>query len=156
MTITFLQLFEHENQRPMWPSHRAVCGQAVTYEEERRRKSLGRRRSVEIINRMNVDEEEKRPKDWLLTEKSGKWWEGGDFLIVQWLRLYLPMQSMLVGSLVQELRSHMPPGWKYIYIKQNNKFNKEFKNGPHLKTKILKTERNNDKKPAKNTVTDIA
>ena len=44
----------------------------------------------------------------------------------------------------------------YIYIKQNNKFNKEFKNGPHLKTKILKTERNNDKKPAKNTVTDIA
>ena len=63
MTITFLQLFEHENQRPMCPSHRAVCGQAVTYEEERRRKSLGRRRSVEIINRMNVDEEEKRPKD---------------------------------------------------------------------------------------------
>ena len=33
MAITSLQLFKHENQRPVWPSHRAVCGQAVTYEE---------------------------------------------------------------------------------------------------------------------------
>lgn len=63
MAITSLQLFEHENQRPLWPSHRAVCGQAVTYEEDDRKESLGRRRSVEITNRMNVDEEEKRPKD---------------------------------------------------------------------------------------------
>ena len=63
MAITSLQLFKHENQRPVWPSHRAVCGQAVTYEEDHRRESLGRRRSVEITNRMNVDEEEKMPKD---------------------------------------------------------------------------------------------
>ena len=42
----------------------------------------------------------------------------------------------------------MLPGWKkiekkniYIYIKQNNKFNKEFKNDPHQKTKIFLKER---------------
>ena len=27
---------------------------------------------------------------------------------VQWLRIYLPMQGTPVGSLVSELRSHMP------------------------------------------------
>ena len=34
------------------------------------------------------------------------------FLVVQWLRLCLPMQGVQVPSLVGELRSHMPPGQK--------------------------------------------
>ena len=44
------------------------------------------------------------------------------------------------GSLVSKLRSHMPHGQKSQNIKQKqycNKFNKDFKNGPHQKTKIL-------------------
>ena len=31
-------------------------------------------------------------------------------LVVQWLRIHLPMQGMWVQSLVRELRSHMPRG----------------------------------------------
>ena len=45
------------------------------------------------------------------------------------------------GSLVSKLRSHMPCGQKSQNIKQKqhcNKFNKDLKNGPHQKTKILK------------------
>ena len=30
--------------------------------------------------------------------------------MVQWLRLYLPMQGVQAQSLVRELRPHMPPG----------------------------------------------
>ena len=36
----------------------------------------------------------------------------GTSLAVQWLRLHLPMQGVQVGSLVGELRSHMPWGQK--------------------------------------------
>ena len=36
----------------------------------------------------------------------------GTSLVVQWLRLRLPMQGVWVRSLVGELRSHMPPGQK--------------------------------------------
>ena len=32
----------------------------------------------------------------------------GTSLVVQWLRICLPMQEMWVRSLVRELRSHMP------------------------------------------------
>ena len=51
-------------------------------------------------------------------------------LMVQWLRLSLPVQ---VRSLVRELRSHMPCGQKNQNIKQKQyckEFNKDFKNGP--------------------------
>ena len=34
----------------------------------------------------------------------------GIFLVVQWLRIYLPMQGTRVRSLVRELRSHIPRG----------------------------------------------
>ena len=33
-----------------------------------------------------------------------------DFLVVQWLRLELPLLGAQVQSLVRELRSHMPRG----------------------------------------------
>ena len=33
---------------------------------------------------------------------------GGTSLVVQWLRIHLPIQGTRVRSLVQELRSHMP------------------------------------------------
>ena len=32
----------------------------------------------------------------------------GTLLIVQWFRLYLPMQGVQVGFLVREIASHMP------------------------------------------------
>ena len=61
----------------------------------------------------------------------------GTSLTVQWLGLCLPMQGLRVRSLVGELGSHMPRGQK---TKQNieekqycNRFNKDFKNGPHQK-----------------------
>ena len=38
--------------------------------------------------------------------------EIGTSLLVQWLRLRLPMQGVRVQSLVGELRSHMPRGQK--------------------------------------------
>ena len=47
------------------------------------------------------------------------------------------MQGVRIQSLVRELRSHLPRGQKKPKnIKQNqycNKFNKDFKNGPHQK-----------------------
>ena len=46
------------------------------------------------------------------------------------------MQGVGVRSLVGELRSHMPQGPENQSIKQKqycNKFNKDFKNGPHQK-----------------------
>ena len=57
-------------------------------------------------------------------------------LVVQWLRLRLPVQGVKVRSLVREIRSHMPQEQKNQNIKQKrycNKFNKDFKNGPHQK-----------------------
>ena len=36
----------------------------------------------------------------------------GTSLVVQWLRLHLPMQEMWVQSLAGELRSNMPRGQK--------------------------------------------
>ena len=61
----------------------------------------------------------------------------GTSLAVQRLRLHLPMQGVRVQSLVRELRSHMPWGQKKRH-KYCNKFNKDFKNGPHQKKKNLK------------------
>ena len=62
----------------------------------------------------------------------------GTFLVVQWLRLCLPMQGVWVRSLVRQLGSHMPHSQKNQNIKQKtycNKFNKGFKTGPHQKKK---------------------
>ena len=43
-------------------------------------------------------------------------------MLVQWLRLRLPMQGVWVQSLVGELRSHMPRGQrKQTYYIQKNK-----------------------------------
>ena len=36
----------------------------------------------------------------------------GTSVIVQWLRLHLPIQEVQVPSLARELRSHMPRGQK--------------------------------------------
>ena len=63
----------------------------------------------------------------------------GTSLVVQWLRLYLPVLGVQIQSLVRELRSHMPHGQKGKKedIKQKqccNKFNKDFKM-VHIKKK---------------------
>ena len=62
----------------------------------------------------------------------------GTSLVVQWLRLHLPMSGVQVPPLVVELRSPMSSGQKkkyiYIYMKQkqyHNEFNKVFRNVPH-------------------------
>ena len=48
---------------------------------------------------------------FLFTKKSFKnYFIGGTPLVVQWLRIRLPMQGTQVQSLVGELRSHMPRG----------------------------------------------
>jgi len=56
----------------------------------------------------------------------------GTSLVVQWLRLSLPVQRVGVQSLVGELRCHMPSGQNKTNIKRKkkencNKFNKDFK-----------------------------
>ena len=38
----------------------------------------------------------------------------GTSLVVQWLKICLPMRGMKVQSLVRELRSHMPQGNKAL------------------------------------------
>ena len=51
------------------------------------------------------------------------------------------MQEVQVSSLIGELRYHMSLGQKNQNIRQKqycNKFNKDFKNGPHQNKKILK------------------
>ena len=59
----------------------------------------------------------------------------GTSLVVPWLRLHL--QVVQAGSLVEELRSHMPCGKKKQNIKEKQYCNKIhlrlFKNGPHQK-----------------------
>ena len=64
---------------------------------------------------------------------------------VWWLRLHLPMQRVRVQSLVGELRSHVPCDQKTKTEKQEqycNQFNKDFKNGLHLKKKTFKKKKN--------------
>ena len=59
--------------------------------------------------------------------------------MVQWLRLYLPMQGVQVQFLVGELRPHTPRSQKNQNMEQKqccNQFNKDCKNDPHQK--ILK------------------
>ena len=58
-------------------------------------------------------------------------------LVVQWLRLHLPMQGVWVRSLVRELRSHMPYSQKKDPETEQrqccNKFNKDFIKVAHQK-----------------------
>ena len=64
----------------------------------------------------------------------------GTSLEVQWLKFCLTMRGVQVGSLVRELKSHMPRGQKNQNIKQKwycNKLNKNFKM-VHTKKKNLK------------------
>ena len=57
---------------------------------------------------------------------------------LQWLEVLLPMQPVQFQSLVKELRYYMPQGQKTPKHKQYcNKFNKNFKNGPHQKIVII-------------------
>ena len=58
----------------------------------------------------------------------------------RWLRLHLPMQVVWVWSVVGEISSHTLHGQKNQNTKQKkycNKYNKDFKNGPHQKKKIF-------------------
>ena len=61
-------------------------------------------------------------------------------LAVQWLRLHLPMQRVQVRSLVGEQIPHASwPKNQNIKRKQHcNKFNKDFKSGPHQKNLLKK------------------
>ena len=65
----------------------------------------------------------------------------GTSLMVQWLKLHLPMQGLQVWSPVWELRSHV--SWpKHQNIKHKlslYKFKKDFKNDPHAKKKTKNT-----------------
>ena len=64
---------------------------------------------------------------------------------VQWLRLHVPTQGVWAPSLVGELRPHMRLGQNKNKNRQSvqqkqccNKLNKDFKDGPHKKKKVLK------------------
>ena len=62
--------------------------------------------------------------------------QSGTSLVLQWLRLCLPVQGVQVQSLVREQRSHVPRSQKIETLKEKqkqycNKFNKDFKNGPY-------------------------
>ena len=63
----------------------------------------------------------------------------GTSLVVQRLGLCPLVQGVWVRSLVRELRSHTAQGQKNPKHKQQkqyyNKFNKDFRNGPHPKKK---------------------
>ena len=51
-------------------------------------------------------------------------------------RFCLPVQGVWVLSLVRKLRPHMPQSQNNLYVNQKqycNKFNKDFKTGPHQK-----------------------
>ena len=75
---------------------------------------------------------------WSLKESVKRQSHVGTSLVVQWLKLCLPMQGVRVGSLVEELGSHMPSAKKNQNIKQKqycNKFNKDTK--IFLKTEVM-------------------
>ena len=66
----------------------------------------------------------------------------GTSLVIQWLRLFLPMQREWVQSLVGELRTHKCCGQKNEYVIQKqycNEFNEDFKNGQHQNKKFFKS-----------------
>ena len=62
----------------------------------------------------------------------------GTSLVVQWLRIHLPMHGVCVQSLVRELSSHMPCYQKIKQTQYCNKFNKDLKKDPHQKIYFFK------------------
>ena len=71
----------------------------------------------------------------------------GTSLVVQWLKLHLPMQGVWVQSLggipIQGTKIPHASWPKKPKQKQHcNKFNKDFKNGPHQKNKCLSLKNN--------------
>ena len=63
-----------------------------------------------------------------------KHWGGGWGVVFQWLRRYFSNSRGTGLTLVRELRSHMPHGPKNKTENRSNtinKFNKDFKHGPH-------------------------
>ena len=78
--------------------------------------------------------EQQYPTHVILVQENSR----GTSLMVQWLRLHLPMLGVRVLSLTGDLRSHMD--WAQKNKIQNrgnivNKFNKDYKYGPHQKKK---------------------
>ena len=61
----------------------------------------------------------------------------GTSLVVQWLRLNLPMRAIQVQSLAKIPHALCPINQNIKEKQYCNKFNKDFKNGPHHQ-KILK------------------
>ena len=84
--------------------------------------------------------EQQYPTHVILVQENSR----GTSLMVQWLRLHLPMLGVRVLSLTGDLRSHMD--WAQKNKIQNrgnivNKFNKDYKYGPHQKKKKWKQQR---------------
>ena len=73
--------------------------------------------------------------DDITEEKRGSSWSS---LVVQWLRLCLPVQGLRVQSLVGELRALAAKKPKHKQKQYCNKFNKDFLNGPHKNKFFLK------------------
>ena len=85
--------------------------------------------------------EQQYPTHVILVQENSR----GTSLMVQWLRLHLPMLGVRVLSLTGDLRSHMD--WAQKNKIQNrgnivNKSNKDYKYGPHQKKKKMKTAEN--------------
>ena len=64
-------------------------------------------------------------------------------MVVQWLRLSLPMQRVRGQSLVRELGSHMPHSQRTRTQNKRycDKFNKNLRNDPHQKMSLKKLKR---------------
>ena len=61
---------------------------------------------LEVDTQYCTNDMQRRRRLW--EKENLKYANFGTSLVVQWLRICLPMQGMLVQSLVWELRSHMP------------------------------------------------
>ena len=77
----------------------------------------------------------------------GKKDDSGTSLVAQWLELRLPVQGVQVQVLISELRSHKRHSQKPEYAQQKqccNKFNKDFKIGPHQQQQKNLLKKEND------------
>ena len=63
-----------------------------------------------LVNAVRVRLQELEALLCTLTLESREGWDMGTSLVVQWLRLRLPVQGAWVKSVVGELRSYMPWG----------------------------------------------
>ena len=62
----------------------------------------------------------------------------GTSLVVQWLRLNLPMRAIQVQSLAKIPHALCPINQNIKEKQYCNKFNKDFKNDPHQKPNLFK------------------